>query len=229
MKRFKLLSAVALLAVVALGAAQFLNAPASEDDTAPEAPDAKASEAAAPPEVGKPAPDFTLQGTDGQTYTLSDLRGQYVVLEWLNFGCPYVGKYYDSGAMQGLQEKYTQQGVKWFSVVSSAPGKQGYHPPKEMNAKNAEYGGNQTAILMDPEGDVGRTYGARTTPHMYVINPEGTLIYKGGIDDKPTTDQADLEGATNYVVNALEASMNGNEVKTKKAPPYGCSVKYAAK
>lgn len=236
MKRSKILASVALLAVIALAAVAFFDAPEVNSNASADAPSTKAASAeatsaddAAPPEVGKTAPDFTLKGTDGETYTLSDLRGQHVVLEWLNFGCPYVGKYYDSGKMQELQKKYTDKGVKWLAVVSSAPGKQGYYPPEEMNAKNAEYGGNQTAILMDSEGKVGKMYGAKTTPHMYVINPEGTLIYKGGIDDKPTTDQADLAPATNYVVQALDASMNGNEVETKKARPYGCSVKYASK
>ena len=238
MKRSRILASVALLAVVAALVAAFaFDAPeagsnaSSADAPSTNAASAKApsAEDAAPPEVGETAPDFTLKDTDGQTYTLSDLRGQHVVLEWLNFGCPYVGKYYDGGKMQELQKTYTDRGVTWLSVVSSAPGKQGYHPPEKMNALNEKKGGNQTAILMDPKGKVGKRYGAKTTPHMYVIDPEGTLIYKGGIDDRPTTDPADLEGATNYVVNALEASMNGKEVETKTARPYGCSVKYASK
>jgi glutathione peroxidase-family protein len=242
MKRSWILASVALLAVVALVAAFAFDAPeAGSNASSADAPSTKApstnaasakapsAEDAAPPEVGETAPDFTLKDTDGQTYTLSDLRGQHVVLEWLNFGCPYVGKYYDGGKMQELQKTYTDRGVTWLSVVSSAPGKQGYHPPEKMNALNEKKGGNQTAILMDPKGKVGKRYGAKTTPHMYVIDPEGTLVYKGGIDDRPTTDPADLEGATNYVVNALEASMNGNEVETKTARPYGCSVKYASK
>ena len=177
-------------------------------------------------QVGEPAPDFTIPDTDGTQHTLSDYEGKYVVLEWLNFGCPYVGKHYGSGNMQKLQQKYTDQGVVWLSVVSSAPGKQGYYPPAEMKKQNNKRGGNQTAVLLDPKGEVGQMYGARTTPHMYVINPDGELIYKGGIDDKPTTDEADIEGAKNYVVAALNAAMNGNEVQVKKAPPYGCSVKY---
>lgn len=215
MKRLKYIALFALLPAFVVAATVL---PPSET-TAPD-PEAK---------VGEQAPDFTLQGTDGESYTLSDFEGQYVVLEWLNFECPYVGKHYGSGNMQRLQEKYTDKDVTWFSVVSSAPGKQGHHPPEKMNAKNEEYGGQQTAILMDESGEVGRTYGARTTPHMYVINPEGELIYKGGIDDKPTTDEADIETATNFVSAALDAAMNGEEVETKTAPPYGCSVKYAAK
>lgn len=223
MKRRTLFTLLALLAASALTAATLLEAPAKTQ--APE-PD-KAS----PPEavVGEQAPDFTLESTNGKSYTLSELEGQYVVLEWLNFGCPYVGKHYGSGNMQALQEKYTGKDVVWLSIVSSAPGKQGYYPPEEMNVQNKKRGGNQTAILMDPKGNVGRTYGAKTTPHMYVISPEGTLLYKGGIDDKATTDEADIKGATNYVAAALDAAMNGNEVKVKTAPPYGCSVKYAAK
>jgi hypothetical protein len=179
--------------------------------------------------VNEPAPEFTLPGTDGETYSLSQFEGQYVVLEWLNFGCPYVQKHYNSGNIPSLQERWTEEGVVWLSVVSSAEGKQGYHPPDEMNQINAEEGGNQTAILMDTDGEVGRTYGARTTPHMYIVNPEGELIYKGGIDSKPTTDPADIETATNYVQQALEATMNGESVPTQTAAPYGCSVKYAAR
>lgn len=205
-------------------AAALLVAFAPRDASTPDATPTAAADAT----VGEPAPNFTLQGTDGEQYTLADLEGKMVVLEWLNFGCPYVQKHYGSGNMQALQEKYTGQDVVWLSVVSSAEGKQGYYPPDEMNAKNAEHGGEQTAILMDTSGEVGQMYGARTTPHMYIINPEGTLIYKGGIDDKPTTDEADIETATNYVAMALDAALNGEEVPVQTAPPYGCSVKYAA-
>lgn len=180
-------------------------------------------------EVGNPAPDFTLTAADGEKHSLSDFEGQYVVLEWLNFGCPFVGKHYDSGNMQQLQETYTDKGVVWLSIVSSAPGKQGYYPPEEMVQQKKKHNGNMTAILMDPSGNVGKTYGATVTPHMYVINPDGELLYRGGIDDKPTTDQADIEGATNYVRGALNAAMNGEEVSPKRAEPYGCTVKYASK
>jgi peroxiredoxin len=180
-------------------------------------------------EVGSPAPDFTLTAADGEKHSLSDFEGQYVVLEWLNFGCPFVGKHYDSGNMQQLQETYTDKGVVWLSIVSSAPDKQGYYPPEEMVQQKKKHNGNMTAILMDPSGNVGKTYGATVTPHMYVINPDGELLYRGGIDDKPTTDQADIEGATNYVRGALNAAMNGEEVSPKRAEPYGCTVKYASK
>lgn len=179
-------------------------------------------------QVGQSAPEFTLQAADGETHSLSDFEGKYVVLEWLNFGCPFVQKHYESGNMQQLQETYTEKDVVWLSIVSSAEGKQGYYPPAEMVAQKEKHNGNMTAILMDSSGDVGQAYGAQVTPHMYLINPEGQLVYKGGIDDKPTTDTADIEGATNYVVMALEQAMSGEEVEVKTAEPYGCTVKYAA-
>lgn len=180
------------------------------------------------PEVGAPAPSFTLTDTNGTDHSLSDFEGQYVVLEWLNFDCPFVAKFYNSGKMAELQETYREQGVVWLSVVSSAPGTQGYFPPDEMNARNEQEGGQQDAILMDPEGTVGQQYGAQTTPHMYIINPEGELIYKGGIDDTPSTNPADIEDATNYVESTLDAAMQDEAVPTPTAPPYGCSVKYAS-
>ena len=180
-------------------------------------------------DIGEPAPDFTLEAADGETHSLSDFEGKYVVVEWLNFECPFVGKHYGSGNMQMLQEKYTEKGVVWLSIVSSAPGKQGYYPPEEMIEQKKKHNGNMTAILMDPDGEIGKTYGATVTPHMYVINPDGELVYRGGIDDKPTTDEADIEGATNYVDRALTAVMNGEEVSPKQAKPYGCTIKYASK
>ena len=180
-------------------------------------------------EVGKQAPDFTLKAADGESHSLSDFEGQYVVLEWLNFGCPFVGKHYGSGHMQELQKTYTDKGVVWLSIVSSAPGKQGYYPPKEMVEQKKKHDGNMTAILLDPEGTVGKTYGATVTPHMYVISPEGELLYRGGIDNRPTTDEADIKGATNYVEMALNATLNGEEVSPKRAKPYGCTIKYASK
>jgi len=180
-------------------------------------------------EVGEPAPDFTLTDTDGESRSLSDFEGQYVVLEWLNFECPFVGKHYGSGNMQQLQETYTEEGVAWLSIVSSAEGRQGYYPPEEMKGQKEKHNGDMTAILMDTSGEIGKTYGATVTPHMYIINPDGELVYRGGIDDKPTTDEADIEGATNYVDNALTAALNGEEVRPKQAKPYGCTIKYASK
>jgi peroxiredoxin len=179
--------------------------------------------------VNQQAPDFTLTAADGETHSLSDFEGKYVVLEWLNYGCPFVQKHYESGNMQKLQESYTEKDVVWLSIVSSAEGKQGHYPPQEMMEQKEKHNGEMTAILMDTSGEVGKMYGAQVTPHMYVINPEGQLIYKGGIDDKPTTDTADIEGATNYVKMALDQATSGEEVAVQTARPYGCSVKYATK
>jgi len=179
--------------------------------------------------VNQQAPNFTLTAADGETHSLSDFEGKYVVLEWLNYGCPFVQKHYESGNMQQLQKTYTEKDAVWLSIVSSAEGKQGYYPPNEMLEQKKKHDGEMTAILMDTSGEVGRAYGAQVTPHMYVISPEGQLIYKGGIDDKPTTDTADIEGATNYVQLALDQAMSGEEVKVQTARPYGCTVKYAAK
>jgi hypothetical protein len=175
-----------------------------------------------------PAPDFTLTDTHGQEHTLSSYHGEWVVLEWLNYECPFVGKYYNSGSMQHLQEHYTGLGVVWLSIVSSAPGEQGHFPPDEMNARTEAHGGHQTAVLMDPAGTVGRAYGARTTPHMFVITPDGEVVYDGAIDDRPSADPASLEGATNYVVRALTEATGGQAVTTPRTQPYGCSVKYAS-
>ncbi|MFP4227457.1 MAG: redoxin domain-containing protein [Salinivenus sp.] len=185
--------------------------------------------------IGEAAPGFTLTAADGETHSLSDFEGQYVVLEWLNFGCPYVAQHYGSGHMQELQKTYAEQDVVWLSIVSSAEGKQGYYPPEEMVEQKNEHDGQMTAILMDTSGEVGKTYGARTTPHMYVVNPDGELIYKGGIDDWATADTDDpvpseeyiTETATNYVETSLGQAMNGEEVDPTTAQPYGCSVKYA--
>lgn len=188
-----------------------------------------AAESAETEAVGMPgntAPTFTLTDTNGEEHALEQYRGEWVVLEWLNYDCPFVGKHYGSGNMPALQERYTNDGVVWLSVVSSAPGKQGHFPPGEMNARTAQEGGNQTAVLMDPTGETGRDYGARTTPQMVVITPEGEVIYNGAIDDRPSTDEADIEGATNYLVQALDAARAGEPVQTKHTEPYGCSVKY---
>ncbi len=176
--------------------------------------------------VGQAAPGFTLPGTDTESYALSDFEGKFVVLEWLNFGCPYVKRHYNSGNMPELQQELIDQDVVWLSIVSSAPGKQGYYEAADMNMQNEKFGGQQTAILLDPDGDVGRLYGAKTTPHMYIINPEGTLIYKGGIDDKPRARENETKTANNYVRAALAEAMSGQEVSVSTSRPYGCSVKY---
>ena len=176
--------------------------------------------------IGEPAPEFTLTDTHGENHALSDFRGNWLVLEWLNYGCPYVRKHYESGNMQSLQERYGELGVKWFSVVSSAPGKQGYYPPEEMDRRSSEIGNNALAVLLDPDGTVGRLYSARTTPHMFVIGPNGVLLYNGAIDDKPSLRASSLDGAHSYVAAALDESMSGLPVSVPTSQPYGCSVKY---
>ncbi|NIM52196.1 MAG: redoxin domain-containing protein [Gemmatimonadales bacterium] len=178
------------------------------------------------PEIGKPAPRFTLPDTYGQEHSLADYSGEWVVLEWLNYECPYVAKHYDSGNMQQLQQTYGEKGVVWLAIVSSAPGKQGYHEPDEMNALTEQKGGKAKGVLLDPEGTVGRMYGARNTPQMVVINPKGILLYNGAIDDRPSARPSSLEGAHNYLAAALEEAMNGKEVSVPKTQPYGCTVKY---
>jgi peroxiredoxin len=176
--------------------------------------------------VGAPAPEFTATDSHGQTEALDQFRGRYVVLEWHNQGCPYTKKHYDSGNMEGLQKEWTAKGVAWFTVISSAPGKQGYVTPSEENAYLAKMHAAPTAVLMDPEGKLGRLYDARTTPQMIVIDPAGKVIYDGAIDNRPTPDPADIQGADNYVSDALSEAMAGKPVATPYTRPYGCSVKY---
>jgi peroxiredoxin len=179
-------------------------------------------------EIGKPAPTFTLPDTNGKTHSLSDLKGKYVVLEWYQPDCPFVRAHYRSGIMQALQKEYTAKGVVWLSVDSSAPGEQGNYPADKLNQFAARDGAARTALLMDPAGNVGRSYGAQTTPDMYIIDPSGNLVYKGAIDNKRSTDIEDAKTATNYVKSALDALLNGKPVPTSSTRPYGCSVKYAS-
>lgn len=178
------------------------------------------------PEINAPAPVFSLPDTYGETHHLADYQGKWVILEWLNYGCPFVQKHYRSGNMQALQERYIAEGAVWLAIVSSAPGKQGYYEPAEMNAQNEENGIKATAVLLDPEGTVGMMYAAKTTPQMYVINPEGVLLYNGAIDDRPSSRLSDIEGATNYLVQAMDEAMAGEPVSQPMTQPYGCSVKY---
>jgi peroxiredoxin len=178
-------------------------------------------------EVDKAAPTFELKDTNGKTVKLSDVvKEKTVVLEWLNYDCPFVKKHYDTKNMQKLQEKYTAKGVAWFSIISSAKGKQGAFPPSEVNKLNKAKGGHPTAILLDSEGKVGKAYGAKVTPHMFVIKKGGELAYAGGIDDKATTDAEDVPTATNFVATALDETLEGKPVTKKTSAPYGCSVKY---
>ena len=179
-------------------------------------------------EVGKPAPNFTLPDTSGKTRSLSDFKGKFVVLEWYQPDCPFVRKHYRSGNMQSLQKEYTAKGVIWLSIDSSAPGEQGNYPAQKLNQIASNDGAARTALLLDPDGKVGRLYGAKTTPDMYIIDPKGMLVYQGAIDDKRSTDLADVKTASNYVKTALDAVMSGQTVPTASTRPYGCSVKYAS-
>ena len=178
--------------------------------------------------VGDPAPAFTGTDTRGTPHSLADFTGKWVVLEWHNQGCPYVKKHYESGNMQKLQQEWTAKGVVWLTVISSAPGKQGYVTAAEADAYVATKKAVPTAVLLDPQGTIGMAYEAKTTPHMYVIDPNGRLVYAGAIDDKPTTDTADVAVAKNYVSAALTEGMAGKPVTTPVTKAYGCSVKYAA-
>jgi peroxiredoxin len=181
---------------------------------------------AAEPASGQPAPDFTLTDTNGKKHSLSQEKGKYVVLEWFNFSCPFVKKHYESGNMQKLQKEYTGKGVIWYSISSSAEGKPGNHTAAEHNALFKKQHAAPSAILVDSTGEVGHLYDAKTTPDMYVINPEGILIYAGAIDDQPDTDISTISGAKNYVKAALDESMNGQPVAIASTKSYGCSVKY---
>ena len=182
--------------------------------------------ALATPVIGQPAPAFTAKDGDGKTRSLSEFKGKPVVLEWTNAGCPYVQKHYNSGNMQALQKGAAKDGVVWLTLISSAPGKQGYVSPAEAKNWKASSGAGSTALLLDPGGQVGKAYDARTTPHMYVVDKTGKLVYMGGIDDKPTADPSSLKGAKNYVTAALSDVKAGRAVATPVSKPYGCSVKY---
>jgi peroxiredoxin len=185
-----------------------------------------AAAALAQPEVGKPAPEFALKDLAGKEHKLSDFKGKTVVLEWVNYGCPFVKKHYDSKNMQTLQKEATADGVVWLQICSSAPGKQGNATPGEAKAKSAEYGAASTAYLVDESGTVGKLYNAKTTPEMFVINKDGTLVYKGAIDDNSSPSPDTVAGATNYVKAALKSLADGQPVATASTKPYGCSVKY---
>jgi peroxiredoxin len=177
--------------------------------------------------VGATAPDFNLVDSYGKKQSLAANKGKWVVLEWLNHGCPFVRKHYDAGNMQALQKKYTEKGVVWYSVISSAPGRQGSGTAEEVNADFATNKSVATAVLLDPAGTVGKAYGASTTPNMFVIDPKGKLAYMGAIDDKASTDVKDVATAKNYVAAALDAGIAGKAIATATTKPYGCSVKYA--
>lgn len=176
--------------------------------------------------VGQSAPDFTLTDTNGKKVSLSSFKGKYVVLEWNNPDCPFVVKHYATNNMQGLQKAYTGKGVVWLTINSGATGKEGVYPAAEINKMTQAKGAAQTAYLLDGDGKVGKVYGAKNTPQMFVITPEGKVVYTGAIDSIRSASKDDVPKATNYVKAALDASMEGKPVVTPVSQPYGCSVKY---
>ncbi|HEV8583839.1 MAG TPA: thioredoxin family protein [Methylomirabilota bacterium] len=176
--------------------------------------------------VGTPAPTFTSTATTGKPVSLGDFRGKLVVLEWTNHDCPYVRKHYETGNMQALQKEATDTGAVWLTVISSAPGTQGHVNAAEADALTAKRKAIPSAVLLDPAGGVGKMYGATNTPHMYVIDKAGTLVYAGAIDDRPTSRKGDVDGAHNYVRAALREVAAGQPVKTPVTRAYGCTVKF---
>lgn len=178
---------------------------------------------------GDIAPAFELPDADGNIHSLEDHRGKYVVLEWTNHQCPFVVKFYQDGNMQGWQKEFTDKGVTWFSIVSSAEGKSGYLTQAEAKSLAEKEKGHATAKLLDPTGTVGKLYGAKTTPHMYIIDPNGMVVYQGAIDSLKSTNSADIAEAENYIVNALNAALVGEPIAIAKTRAYGCSVKYSKK
>jgi len=178
------------------------------------------------PPVGSAAPDFSAPDTNGKTHSLSQYKGKYVVLEWFNPECPFVKKHYGSDNMQKLQQEYTGKGVVWLTIDSNAPGTEGNIAPDQAQKIMASWRTKQTALLLDPESKVARSYGAKNTPNMVVIDPEGKIVYEGAIDSKATPNPADIPNSTNYVKAALDESLAGKPVTTSHTKPYGCSVKY---
>lgn len=177
-------------------------------------------------ENGMPAPAFAVRDAAGVERRLSEFAGRTIVLEWTNHDCPYVRKHYDGGNMQALQRQATADGVVWLSVISSAPGEQGHVTAAQAAALTESRAASPTAVLLDVDGAMGRAYGARTTPHMFVINATGRVVYQGAIDDRPSARASSLAGATNYVSAALADVAAGRPVATAQTTPYGCSVKY---
>ena len=187
---------------------------------------ALASAAFAAAQISKPAPEFSLTDTHGKTHKLSDFKGKVVVLEWVNLGCPYVKNQYGTRNMQNLQKTYTGKGVVWLTVCSSAEGEQGHYNATDWNKQISQHGIASSAVLIDADGTVGQLYGAKVTPHMYVINSDGTLAYNGAIDSAPTTKPAETAQAKNYVAAAVEALLAGKPVENTATKPYGCGIKY---
>ena len=182
--------------------------------------------AQAAPKIGYPAPAFSAVDTTGKTWSLAELKGKRIILEWTNDQCPYVIKHYASGNMQALQKEATSAGYIWLSVISSAPGKQGHVSAAEADALTTSRGAAPTAVVLDSQGVLGRAYEAKTTPHLFIIDEAGTLVYRGGMDDKPTTDPVDIAGANNYVRMAMAELAAGKLIANPVTRPYGCSVKF---
>jgi hypothetical protein len=182
--------------------------------------------AQAAPAVGQPAPDFTLKDASGKTVKLSDYKGKHVVLEWTNPGCPYVQKHYNSGNMPATQKEAADKGVVWLAINSTEKGRGDYLEPGKLVAWMKERKSAPTATLMDEEGTAGKAYGARTTPHMYIVNPQGQLVYAGGIDSIPSSDPADIKKAVNYVRQGIGEAVAGKPISAATPRPYGCSIKY---
>ena len=176
--------------------------------------------------VGQPAPAFTVQDSSGKPVSLADFKGKHVVLEWVNPGCPYVVKHYGSNNMQGTQKDAAAKGVVWLAVNSTSAEHGDYKAPAAMAQWMQQHKAAPSATLMDTDGKVGRAYGARTTPHLYIVDPKGTLVYAGGIDNKPSSNPADIAGATNHVKVALAEALAGKAISQATTRPYGCSVKY---
>ncbi|CAM3957786.1 thioredoxin family protein [Paracidovorax anthurii] len=189
---------------------------------------AAAGAAQAAAAVGQPAPGFTLTDTAGKTVRLADYRGRTVVLEWTNPGCPFVRKHYDSGNMPATQKDAQGQGVVWLAINSTEKASADYLEPPKLAAWLRERQAVPTAVLMDEEGTAGHAYGARTTPHLYIVDPQGTLVYAGGIDSIPSARPADIDRATNYVKAALADVAARRPIATASTQPYGCSIKYKA-
>lgn len=187
---------------------------------------ASAGVPAAVAKVGSAAPEFTVTDSNGMRQTLSAFKGKTVVLEWFNKGCPFVQKHYESSNMQALQKKYTDKGIVWLTVITSAEGKEGYETAAEANATRTKWKIASTATLLDPKGELGQKYQAKVTPHMYIIDPKGILVYNGAIDSVSSADKADIAKSENYVAKALDLVSAGKTVTTASTKPYGCSVKY---
>ena len=177
-------------------------------------------------EIGKAAPDFTGVDSNGKQHSLSQYRGKTVVLEWTNHDCPYVRKHYNSGNMQKLQKDATANGIVWLSIISSKPGKQGHVSGKQANQLSQSRNASPMAVILDESSEIGLLYGAKTTPHMYIIDKSGELVYMGGIDDNPSKNEADIATSKNYVTAALDALAAGKSIENTITRPYGCSVKY---